>query len=73
MTPWSNRVGKEAMEKNCGVPMARLQGKSWAPHPSKRSAANVGTTSGLPFPSISSIEDGQVRRRPMTLRWAESS
>ena len=35
MTPSSmNRVGKEAMEKNCGVPMARLQGKSWAPHPS---------------------------------------
>jgi hypothetical protein len=35
MTPSSmDRVGKEAMEKNCGVPMARLQGKSWAPHPS---------------------------------------
>jgi hypothetical protein len=35
MTPTSvNWAGKEAMEKNCGVPMARLQGKSWAPHPS---------------------------------------
>ena len=35
MTPSSmNRVGKEAMEKNCDVPMARLQGKSCAPNPS---------------------------------------
>ena len=35
MTPLSmNRVGTEAMEKVCGVPMAMLQGKSWAPHPS---------------------------------------
>jgi hypothetical protein len=34
MTPSSmNRVGKEAMRKVCGVPMAMLQGKSWAPHP----------------------------------------
>jgi len=29
-----DRAGQEAMEKVCGVPMARLQGKSWAPHPS---------------------------------------
>ena len=35
MTPSSAyRVGQEAMGKVCGVPMARLQGKSWAPHPS---------------------------------------
>ena len=34
-TPSSmNWIGKEAIEKNCGVPMAMLQGKSWAPHPS---------------------------------------
>ena len=60
MTPLSmNWVGKEAMEKNCGVPMAMLQGKSWAPHPSKRSAANVGTISGLPFPSISRSKTGR--------------
>ena len=26
--------GMEAMGKVCGVPMAMLQGKSWAPHPS---------------------------------------
>ena len=29
-----NRAGQEAMGKACGVPMARLPGKSWAPHPS---------------------------------------
>jgi hypothetical protein len=34
-TPASmNRVGTEAMGKVCGVPMAMLQGKSWAPRPS---------------------------------------
>lgn len=29
-----NRAGQEAMGKACGVPMARLPGKSWAPPPS---------------------------------------
>ena len=34
-TPSSmKRVDREAMAKVCGVPMAMLQGKSWAPHPS---------------------------------------
>jgi hypothetical protein len=28
------QAGGEAMGKVCGVPMAMLQGKSWAPHPS---------------------------------------
>jgi hypothetical protein len=30
----ANRVGPEAAGKDCGVPVARLQGKSWAPTPS---------------------------------------
>ena len=30
----ANGAGQEAMVKVCGVVMARLQGKSWAPHPS---------------------------------------
>ncbi len=29
-----NRAGGEAMRKACGVLMAMLSGKSWAPHPS---------------------------------------
>jgi len=29
-----NRDGGEVMGKACGVPVAMLQGKSWAPHPS---------------------------------------
>jgi hypothetical protein len=29
-----DRAGKEALGKVCGVPRARLQGKSWAPPPS---------------------------------------
>jgi hypothetical protein len=43
-----NRVGEEAVRKACGVLMAMLSGKSWAPHPSNRSAENVGTTPDLP-------------------------
>ena len=35
MTPSSvNWAGEEAVGKVCGVPMAMLQEKSWAPHPS---------------------------------------
>ena len=39
-------VGREATGKACGVLVAMLQGKSWAPHPVERSAVNVGTISG---------------------------
>ncbi len=70
MTPSSmNRVGKEAMRKVCGVPMAMLQGKKLGASPAERSTVNVGTTSGSPFASINLIEDGQARRQPMALGW----
>jgi hypothetical protein len=29
-----DRANQEAMENDCGVPMAMLQGQSWAPTPS---------------------------------------
>ena len=44
-------------------------GEKLGASPVERSTVNVGTTSGSPFPSIRSIEDGQVRRRPMAPRW----
>jgi hypothetical protein len=70
MTPLSAYgTGTEAVDKVCGVPMAMLQEKSWAPHSSTRSAVNAGTTSGPPFPSIVQIEDGQARRQPIALGW----
>jgi hypothetical protein len=47
------RAGGEAMGKVCGVPMARLQGKSWAPIPSTGCTLNLGTASTLPSPPVS--------------------
>jgi hypothetical protein len=44
-------------------------GEKLGASPVERSTVNVGTTSGSPSPSISSVEVGQVRRRPMALRW----
>ena len=41
-------AGREAMVKDCGVAVARLQGHSWAPTPLKGSRVNVGTTSLVP-------------------------
>jgi hypothetical protein len=49
VTPWWYFVaGAEAMRKDCGVLVARLQGKSWAPSPSIDRLVNVGTVLGLP-------------------------
>jgi hypothetical protein len=44
-------------------------GEKLGASPVKRSAVNVGTTSGPPFPSIVQIEGGQARRQPIALRW----
>lgn len=61
-------AGREAMGKGCGVPMARLQGKSRAPHPSTGCVVNVGT---VPVsPSLSDrAESGQARCRLMAPEW----
>jgi hypothetical protein len=45
---WYFVAGAEAMRKDCGVLVARLQGKSWAPPPSIDRLVNVGTILGLP-------------------------
>ena len=50
MTPSSmNRVGKEAMRKVCGVPMAMLQGKKLGTSPVERSTVNVGKRRDKPL------------------------
>jgi len=41
-------AGGEATRKVCGVLVARLQGNSWAPHPSIGQKVNVGTIPGFP-------------------------
>lgn len=61
-------AGGEAMEKDCGVPMARLQGNSWAPTPSTGCTVNVGTVVEPPSPPASQVGDGQDHRRPMASR-----
>jgi hypothetical protein len=64
-----NRAGQEAMEKVCGVPMARLQGKSWAPHPSNGQQRTWEPPQGRPPRRSDLIEGGQARRRLMAPRW----
>src|SRR5664279_3102312 len=41
-------AGGEAMRNACGVLVARLQGNSWAPHPSIGQWVNVGTIRDRP-------------------------
>ena len=50
--------------KDCGVAVARLQGHSWAPTPSKGSRVNVGTTSSVPASMA-----GKTCRRSMSAEW----
>ena len=64
-TPWLGDVaGREAMVKDCGVAMARLQGHSWPPTPLKGSRVNVGTTSSTP-----AIMAGKTCRRLTPAKW----
>jgi len=56
-------VGGEATEKACGVPVARLQGHSWAPIPPTGVMVNVGTVLGSPSPPSGQGGGGQARCR----------
>src|SRR5918994_530080 len=56
-------AGLEAAGKGCGVPLARLPGKSWAPIPSTGHVVNVGTVLRPPVPLASLAGGGQARRR----------
>ena len=51
--------------KACGVAVARLQGHSWAPTPSKGSRVNVGTIPAVPSPASGLLVGGKARRRLM--------
>ncbi len=53
----------------CGVAVARLQGHSWAPTPSKGSRVNVGTIPATPDPTSCQLAGGKARRRPMRSGW----
>ena len=61
---------EEATGKGCGVPMAKLPGKSWAPHlPS--GTVNVGTTQVSPSAPFGQLGGGQARRQLMPSGVAE--
>jgi hypothetical protein len=45
---------------DCGVAVTKLQGHSWAPHPSNGSRVNVGTAASVPT--------GRARRQPMPMK-----
>ena len=55
--------------KACGVAVARLQGHSWAPTPSKGSRVNVGTILLVPEPADSQSAGGKTRCRLMPSGW----
>ena len=62
-------LGREATVKACGVVVARLQGHSWAPNPSKRFQVNVGTIPAVPSPASMMLAGGKARRRLMPPGW----
>ena len=62
-------LNEEATGKACGVPVAMLQGHSWAPRPSNGSRVNVGTIPAVPSPASSLLTGGKARRRLMPPGW----
>ena len=48
-------------------------GEELGASPVERSAANVGTIFGSPFPPASQAGDGQARRQPIARRWGWAS
>jgi hypothetical protein len=62
-------AGREATVNACGVVVAKLQGHSWAPTPSKGSRVNVGTTLLVPPRRASSTAGGKIRCRSMPVGW----
>jgi hypothetical protein len=69
-TSWPGDVAyREATVKVCGVAVAKLQGHSWAPTPSKGSGVNVGTTPAVPLSVSDQLASGKARRRPMLAGW----
>ena len=55
--------------KVCGVVVARLQGKSWAPIPSNGHVVNVGTIVESPTLPASQAGGGKAHRQLMARRW----
>jgi len=62
-------AGSEATVKVCGVVVARLQGKSWAPIPSSGHVVNVGTILGSPSLPATRAGGGQIHRRSRAPGW----
>lgn len=59
----------EATVNVCGVAVARLQGKSWAPIPSNGQVVNVGTIVESPSLPDGQSGSGKARRQLMARRW----
>jgi hypothetical protein len=66
-------TGEEATVKACGVTVARLQGKSWAPIPLIGCVVNVGTIPGSSVPLPSQGGGGQARRQLVAPGWGGGS
>lgn len=59
----------EATVNNCGVAVAKLQGHSWTPTPSRGSRVNVGTTPTVPSWVSDELVGGKVRCQLMLSGW----
>jgi retron-type reverse transcriptase len=69
-TPGLDEVaGREVMPKACGVGMARLPGKSWAPDSPTGQMVNVGTARWSPSPPLGQSGGGKAHRRLMAAGW----
>ena len=66
-------AAREAMEKACGVSMAKPLGHSWAPSLWNAAKVNVGTTPVVPPCHLSGMSGGNARRRPMLPEWGGGS
>lgn len=62
-------AGSEATVKVCGVVVARLQGKSWAPIPSSGRVVNVGTIVESPSLPVGLAGSGKAHRQLTARRW----
>jgi len=69
LSGWLMSSAGEAMVKDCGVTVAKLQGHSWTPTPSKGSGVNVGTTPTDPSWIRDELISGKVRCRLIPTVW----
>jgi hypothetical protein len=62
-------VGREAIGKDCGVPVARVQGHIWSPRSTSVVMVYAGTIPPVPSPASMTLTGGKARRRLTAAGW----